>query len=56
LRGVEGAALERRLRLRDELVRVGFEPYASEWWHFTHTGGPPSAPRDIAYACIDAID
>lgn len=51
LRGVEGLALERRLRLRDELVRVGFEPYTREWWHFTHAGDRSSPPRDVAYAC-----
>jgi D-alanyl-D-alanine dipeptidase len=51
LRGVEGPALERRLRLRDALVRVGFEPYAREWWHFTHAGGRPSPARDVAYTC-----
>jgi D-alanyl-D-alanine dipeptidase len=51
LRGVEGPALERRLRLRDELVRVGFEPYAREWWHFTHAGDRPSPARDVVYAC-----
>jgi D-alanyl-D-alanine dipeptidase len=54
LRGVEGSALALRLRLRDELVRVGFEPYAREWWHFTHAGGRPSPPRDVAYACLDS--
>jgi D-alanyl-D-alanine dipeptidase len=53
LRGVEGPALERRLRLRDDLVRVGFEPYGREWWHFTHAGGRPSPPRDVAYSCVD---
>lgn len=51
LRGVEGPALERRLRLRDELVRVGFEPYAREWWHFTHAHAQPSRARDVIYAC-----
>jgi D-alanyl-D-alanine dipeptidase len=50
LRGVDGPALDRRLRLRDELMREGFEPYASEWWHFTHTSTSPA--RDIAYECI----
>lgn len=53
LRGVEGPALERRLRLRHELVRVGFEPYVREWWHFTHAGARPSPARDVAYACVD---
>lgn len=56
LRGVEGPALERRLRLRDELVRVGFEPYAREWWHFTHAGGRPSPARDVVYACANQPD
>jgi D-alanyl-D-alanine dipeptidase len=51
LRGVEGPALERRLRLRDELVRVGFEPYAREWWHFTHTADRPPSARDVVYTC-----
>lgn len=51
LRGVEGPALDRRLRLRDELVRVGFEPYAREWWHFTHAGARRSPARDVAYSC-----
>jgi D-alanyl-D-alanine dipeptidase len=51
LRGVEGPALERRLRLRDELVRVGFEPYAREWWHFTHAANRSSPARDVVYRC-----
>jgi D-alanyl-D-alanine dipeptidase len=53
LRGVDGPALDRRLRLRDELGRVGFEPYASEWWHFTRTENKSSPARDVAYACVE---
>jgi D-alanyl-D-alanine dipeptidase len=53
LRGVEGPALERRLRLRDELVRVGFEPYTLEWWHFTYRRDASAPPRDIAYRCVE---
>jgi D-alanyl-D-alanine dipeptidase len=52
LRGVDGPTLERRLRLRDELVRVGFEPYAREWWHFTHAAEQASPARDVAYRCV----
>lgn len=50
LRGVEGPALAQRLRLRDAMLAAGFEPYASEWWHFTWTG-PHPAPRDEPYRC-----
>ncbi|PRP97419.1 D-alanyl-D-alanine dipeptidase [Enhygromyxa salina] len=53
LRGVEGPALDRRLQLRAEMVRVGFKPYAREWWHFGFDGGADVPVRDVAYACRD---
>lgn len=52
-RGVDGSALALRLRLRDELMRAGFEPYAREWWHFTFLTDAPSPALDRAYACPD---
>jgi D-alanyl-D-alanine dipeptidase len=54
LRGVEGEALKLRLRLRDELVRAGFRPYAREWWHFGFPGEAPAPIRDVPYACVEA--
>lgn len=54
LHGVEGPALERRLRLRDELVRAGFEPYTREWWHFTFVTTSSAPARSHPYACIAA--
>lgn len=53
--GVDGPALELRLRLRDELVREGFEPYAREWWHFTHANTRSTPARDVVYACTDSM-
>jgi D-alanyl-D-alanine dipeptidase len=52
LHGVKGPALERRLRLRDEMMRVGFEPYTREWWHFTYAATRPSPARAVAYTCV----
>ncbi len=52
LRAVEGSALERRLLLRDAMVRAGFVPYAREWWHFTWPDSAvPSSSLDRPYAC-----
>jgi D-alanyl-D-alanine dipeptidase len=33
--GITGRRLRNRLRLARTLERVGFAPYAKEWWHFT---------------------
>jgi D-alanyl-D-alanine dipeptidase len=51
LHGVEGAPLEHRLELRAALMRVGFKPYAREWWHFGFEGDTPAPVHDRAYAC-----
>lgn len=32
---ITGVRRRNRLRLQRALERVGFEPYAKEWWHFT---------------------
>ncbi|MFV8755945.1 M15 family metallopeptidase [Nannocystaceae bacterium ST9] len=51
LRGVEGPALEHRLRLRAAMVRAGFEPYAREWWHFTDREREQAPVHDDPYRC-----
>ncbi len=50
LRGVDGAALAHRLRLRGAMVRAGFVPYNREWWHFTWVGEAGPA-LDAPYRC-----
>ena len=46
-RGVEGEAMRNRRRLRRAMQRVGFVPYAREWWHFSL---PSQKPRlDVPY-------
>jgi D-alanyl-D-alanine dipeptidase len=53
VRGVEGEALARRLRLRAAMVNVGFVPYQREWWHFAYRdrddGRAPALDRP--YTC-----
>ena len=51
MHAADGEALERRTRLREELVRVGFSPYELEWWHFNFEAGPPVPALDQPYAC-----
>jgi zinc D-Ala-D-Ala dipeptidase len=37
---IKGVRLRNRLLLQRTLDRVGFAPYAKEWWHFTLRGEP----------------
>ncbi len=48
VRGVGGAALTARLRLRRALVDEGFTPLESEWWHFEHAD-PDAGLLDLPY-------
>ncbi len=52
--GVDGLALSRRLRLREELRRVGYEPYAREWWHFTFATDLSMPALAVPYSCVEA--
>ena len=51
LRGVEGAALEHRLHLRDAMIESGFEPYRREWWHFSWADSSGRRSYDEPYRC-----
>lgn len=48
VRGVTGAALQRRLVLRAALLAEGFRPLESEWWHFEHPD-PTAEILDVPY-------
>ena len=38
--GVSGEQYRNRMMLRDLMVRHGFRPLATEWWHFTLANEP----------------
>lgn len=39
-RGITDEQYENRMRLQQLMVRQGFEPFATEWWHFTLKNEP----------------
>ena len=39
-RGITDEQYENRMRLQTLMVRQGFEPFATEWWHFTLKNEP----------------
>lgn len=46
--GVDGAALDNRMRLRAAMLAHGFSPMAEEWWHF-EVDDPAAPLLDVPY-------
>lgn len=50
-RGPRAAA---RRQLRAAMRRVGFSPYAKEWWHYRYEAAADATPRDVPYTAHGA--